>query len=129
MKKKTPAGKAPQTIDEYLAPLSSDKRKVLEALRKTIKAAAPKATESISYGVPTFKIDGKALIHFGAAAKHCSIYPGPKVIRDHQDELEAYSTSKGTIRFDPERPLPAPLVKKMVRELMASRISKKKAEA
>ena len=109
----------PQTIDEYLAPLSNEKRAALEKLRRAIQSAAPKAEECISYGVPAFRLDGKMLVAFGAAAKHCSFYPGAQPIKTNKDDLQDYDTSKGTIRFPPNRPLPATLVRKLVK----SRIS------
>lgn len=105
----------PQTIDEYLAPLPSDKRAALESLRKAIKSAAPKAEECISYQVPGFRLEGRLLVSFGAAAKHCAFYPGSYPIEVHRDDLAEYSISKGTIRFAPERPLPVALVRKLVK--------------
>ncbi len=105
----------PQTIDEFLAHLSSEKRTALEKLRKDIKSAAPKAEECISYGVPAFRLGGRLLVAFGAAAKHCSFYPGAYPIEAHLDELKAYATSKGTIRFAANSPLPATLVRKLVK--------------
>src|SRR6266581_7999805 len=101
----------PQTIDEYLAPLSNEKRAALEKLRRAIKSAAPKAEECISYGVPAFRLDGKLLVAYGAAANHCAFYPG-SVVQALKDELEDYDTSKGTVRFPANRPLPLPLVRK-----------------
>src|SRR2546429_6785598 len=86
----------PQTIDEFLAPLSKEKRTALEKLRRAIKSAAPKAEECISYGVPAFRLGGRFLVAFGAAAKHCSFYPGANPIKVHKNELQAYNTSKGT---------------------------------
>jgi uncharacterized protein YdhG (YjbR/CyaY superfamily) len=105
----------PQTIDEYLAPLSNEKRAALEKLRRAIKSAAPKAEECISYGVPAFRLDGKMLVAFGAATNHCSFYPGAQPIKTYKDELQDYDTSKGTIRFPPDRPLPSSLVRKLVK--------------
>jgi uncharacterized protein YdhG (YjbR/CyaY superfamily) len=104
------------TIDEYLAPLPPDQRAALEKLRATIKSAAPDAAESISYGIPTFKHKGRPLIYFGAAKEHLSVY-GPAVV-EHKEELTGYDVSKGTIRFQPGKPLPAALVKKLVKERM-----------
>ena len=95
----------PRTIDEYLAPLSPEKRAALEKLRRDIRAAAPGAEECISYGIPAFRLGGKLLVGFGAAAKHCAFYPGAHPIEAHKEELEAYDTSKGTIRFRPDQPL------------------------
>ena len=89
----------PQNIDEYLAPLSNETRAALEKLRRDIRSAAPKAEECISYGVPGFRFSGRLLVSFGAAANHCAFYPGAHPVKAHKDELKAYDTSKGTIRF------------------------------
>src|SRR5213596_1004002 len=106
----------PKTIDEYLAPLSDDKRAALEKLRKTIRAAAPKAEECISYQLPAFRLNGRMLVGFGATAKHCAFYPmSSSTVEAHQDELKEYGTSKGTIRFQADQPLPAALVRKLVK--------------
>ena len=108
------AGK-PKTHDEYLAALDADKRAALEALRATIREAAPDAEESISYGLPVFRLDGKSLIGYGAAAKHCALYPmSSATVVDFADELKDYSTSKGTIRFSVDKPLPKDLVRRLV---------------
>jgi uncharacterized protein YdhG (YjbR/CyaY superfamily) len=109
----------PKTIDEYLAALSNDKRAALERLRKTIRAAAPKAEECISYQIPGFRLGGRLLVSFGAAANHCAFYPGAYPVKAHQNELKAYDTSKGTIRFQADRPLPAALVRKLVKTRIA----------
>ena len=109
----------PQTIDEYLAFLSNEKRAALEKLRKAIKSAAPKAQECISYGIPGFRLGGRYLMGFGAAANHCSFYPGAYPVEAHKDELKAYDTSKGTIRFQADSPLPATLVRKLVKTRIA----------
>ncbi len=105
----------PQTIDEYLAPLSNEKRAALEKLRRAIKSAAPKAEECISYQIPAFRLGGRMLVAFGAAATHCAFYPGAFPVKAHKDELKAYDTSKGTIRFQADSPLPATLVRKLVK--------------
>jgi uncharacterized protein YdhG (YjbR/CyaY superfamily) len=107
-----------RTIDEYLAGLSDDKRAALEKLRKDILAAAPRAEECISYQMPAFRLDGKMLVWFGAAANHCAFYPGG-IVDDFKDDLAGYETSKGTIRFQPVRPLPASLVRKLVKARIA----------
>ena len=110
----------PETIDEYLAAVSDDKRATLEKLRSAIKAAAPKAEECISYRLPAFRLDGRLLVAFGARAGPCAFYPmSSSTVKDHQDELRGYDTSKGTIRFRPERPLPAALVRKLVKARIA----------
>jgi len=116
--------KPPQTIDEYLAPLSKEKRATLEKLRKTIKAAAPRAEEYLSYGIPGFRLNGKLLVSFGAAAKHCAFYPGSYPLKAHQDELKNYDHSKGTIRFPVDNPLPAALVRKLVKSRIAEYAAK-----
>jgi uncharacterized protein YdhG (YjbR/CyaY superfamily) len=109
----------PRTIDEYLADLTEDKRAALTKLRKAIRAAAPKAEECISYQIPAFRLDGKFFVAFGASAGHCSFYPGAAPIEAHRTELEAYDTSKGTIRFPADKPLPAVLVRKLVKTRIA----------
>jgi uncharacterized protein YdhG (YjbR/CyaY superfamily) len=110
---------SPQTIDEYLAPLSAEKRAALEKLRRAIRAAAPRAEECISYQIPGFRLGGRLLVSFGAAANHCAFYPGAHPVEAHKDELKAYSTSKGTIRFRADSPLPATLVRKLVKTRIA----------
>jgi uncharacterized protein YdhG (YjbR/CyaY superfamily) len=114
------SGRKSATIDEYLAPLPADKRAALQWLRKHIKEAAPAAEECISYGIPAFRLDGRLLVHFGAAANHCAFYPGA-VIEAHREALQGYHTSKGTIRFQPDSPLPAALVRKLVKAQIARR--------
>src|SRR3954468_20856864 len=114
-----------KTIDEFLKQLSSDKRAALEKLRRTIRAAVPQAEECISYGVPSFRLDGKLLVAYGAGAKHCAFYPGAHPIEVHRDELKAYSTSKGTIRFPADRPLPVALVRKLVKTRLAQHTAKR----
>src|SRR5213080_530360 len=104
----------PQTIDEYLAPLSNEKRAALQKLRRAIKSAAPKAEECISYQLPAFRLNGKFLVAYGAAANHCAFYPG-SVVQALTKELKGYDTSNGTIRFSADKPLPAVLVRKLVR--------------
>jgi len=109
----------PQTIDEYLSPLRNEKRAALEKLRRDIKSAAPKAEECISYQIPAFRLGGRLLVAFGAAANHCAFYPGALPIEAHKDELKAYDTSKGTIRFQAHSPLPATLVRRLVKTRIA----------
>ena len=105
----------PRNIDEYLAAVSEDQRSALEKLRQTIRALVPAAEECLSYGVPAFRLD-RMLVGFGAGAAHCSFYPmSSTTVEDHRKELAGYDTSKGTIRFRPDRPLPASLVRKLVR--------------
>lgn len=107
-----------KSVDDYLAKLPEEARATLEKIRKAIKTAAPKATEGISYQMPMYKHHGM-LLGFAAFKNHCSIFPGPKAIATYKDELKAYETSKGTIRFPIGKPLPATLVKKIVKTCVA----------
>jgi uncharacterized protein YdhG (YjbR/CyaY superfamily) len=112
--KKVKPDAIPRTVDEYLAALPEESRATLQKIRKTIKAVAPKATEVISYQMPMYKHHGM-LVGFAAFKDHCSFFPGAKPIATYKDELKAYETSKGTIRFPIGKPLPAALVKKLVK--------------
>jgi uncharacterized protein YdhG (YjbR/CyaY superfamily) len=105
--------------------LSADKRRVLQKLRQQITTAAPKAEECMSYGIPGFRVNGKLLVSYGAAVKHCAFYPG-SIVREFAKELKDYDTSgKGTLRFSPDKPLPAALVRKIVK----ARIARQQATA
>jgi len=120
MKRAVGSGGKPSTIDEYLAPLSADKRAALQKLRKQIQAAAPKAEECISYGIPAFRLEGRPLVAFGVGANHCALYPmSAAIITAHAGDLAGHETSKGTIRFPPGKPLPAALVRKLVKARVA----------
>ena len=115
----------PRTIDEYLAGLSEDKRAALERVRKIINTAAPRAEECISYQLPAFRLDGKRLVAFGASANHCAFYPmSSSTVEAHEKELKGYDTSRGTIRFQPDHPLPAALVRKLVKARIAENASR-----
>src|SRR5688500_12766587 len=106
---KKPAAKTarPNAVDDYLAAAPEDKRAVLTKLRRTIKAAAPKATESVSYGIVGFKHKGKRLVYFGYWKTHCALYGmGNGVYDAHAAELKDYNLTKGTIRFSADKPLP-----------------------
>jgi uncharacterized protein YdhG (YjbR/CyaY superfamily) len=108
-----------ETIDEYLAALSADKRAALEKLRKTIRTVAPKAEECISYQIPAFR-QKRMLVGFGATENHCAFYlMSSATVAAHKAELEDYDTSKGTIRFHADKPLPAALVRKLVKARLA----------
>ena len=120
--------KTPKTVDDYLAALPDEARTTLEKIRKSIRAAAPKATEGISYQMPMYKQHGM-LIGFAAFKNHCSIFPGPGAIARHKSELKGYETSKGTIRFPIGKPLPAALVKAIVRERIAENEAKSQKKA
>ena len=110
----------PTTIDDYLAPLSPDKRATLQKLRKAIQSAAPEADECISYGLAAFRLNGKPLAGFGASANHLSFYPmSGSITKALADDLQAYETSKGAIRFAIGKPLPPALVRKVVKARIA----------
>jgi uncharacterized protein YdhG (YjbR/CyaY superfamily) len=121
------------TIDEYLAGVSAEQRAALEKLRKAIHATAPKAEECISYGLAAFRLNGQPLVGFGASANHCAFFPmDGTTVAEFKDELKDYDTSKGTIRFRPDKPLPAALVRKLVKARIAaneSRAGKAKKQA
>lgn len=107
-----------RTINEYLRTVPPDQRAALNKLRRTIRSAFPRAEECISYGIPAFRLDGRVVAWFAAAAHHCSFFPGG-VLDTFTSELADYETSKGTIRFQPDHPLPAGLVKKLIKARMA----------
>lgn len=102
-------------VDEYLASVDPAQRAALESLRQAIRAAAPAAEECISYGVPAFRLKGM-LVGFGATKKHCAFYVMSGTLLDgFPNDLQGYDISKGTIRFQPDNPLRAALVKKLVK--------------
>jgi uncharacterized protein YdhG (YjbR/CyaY superfamily) len=117
---RTPKTDKPGNIDEYFAALGSDQRATLEKLRKTIRAAVPKAEECISYGLAAFRLHGKPIAGLGAGAEHCAYYPmSGSIVEACADLLEAYETSKGAIRFPVDKPLPATLVRKLLKARIA----------
>ena len=117
----------PKTIDEYLSQLSQDKRAVLQALRETIRAAAPRAEECISYQMPAFRLNGM-LVGFAAHKNHCALYAwNGSAVADLAGDLKGYDTSKGTIRFTPDKPLPETLVRHLVELKVAKNAQKAKA--
>ena len=113
-------------IDSYLAAVPQDMKPVLEKLRHNIILAAPEAEEVISYGMPAFKYHGM-LVYFAAFKNHCSFFPASGLlIKEMATELAAYKTSKGTIQFTIDKPLPAALVKKMVKMRVKQNLEKEK---
>ncbi len=115
---------APKNVDDYLAGVPEPARSTLNKVRAAIRTALPaEATEVISYRIPAFNYQGP-LVWFAAFSSHCSLFPGASVIKAFKDELKGYQTSKGTIHFPVDKPLPAGLVKKIVRARMAEKKAK-----
>ena len=134
MKKPTSGGRgsgtkgkaAPKNVDEYLAGVPEPARSSLEKVRAVIRSVAPpEATEVISYGIPMFKYKGM-LMGFAAFSNHCSLFPGAAPLETLKDEIKHFPTSKGTIQFPVDKPLPAALVKKLVKARIAENESKKR---
>ena len=108
------------TVDEFLSEVPEPQRAALEDLRKTIKAAAPSATELINYGVPMFRLDGRNLVSYATAKDHCSFYvQSPVVMEAHAADLASFKTRKGTVTFTPDHPIPPELVTKLVKARIA----------
>ena len=117
------------SVEAYLAALSPTPRKALEKLRAQIRAAAPEATEKMAYGIPTFVHEGKNLVHMAAFKEHCSFFPGSGgVALALADELEGFKLAKGTIQFAPERPIPAALVRRIVKMRVAENAARAAAK-
>lgn len=109
-----------QTIDEYIARYPKNVQPLLQKIRLTIHQAAPGAKEKISYGIPTFTFHGN-LVHFGAYPKHIGFYPGAKAIADFRDKLTDYNTSKGTVQFQLDQPIPYTLIREITLACVANR--------
>jgi uncharacterized protein YdhG (YjbR/CyaY superfamily) len=118
---------APTSVEDYLAALPEGSRAALEKLRKAIKAAAPEATETISYRMPAFKDRGRILVYYAAFKDHYSMYPASNAVMDALgEELKPYFSGKGTIRFDADKPLPVALVKKIVKARLEENAARRK---
>jgi uncharacterized protein YdhG (YjbR/CyaY superfamily) len=115
------------TIDEYIRAFPAEVRGRLQTLRQLITAAAPEAVESISYQMPAFKMNGKNLVYFAAAKNHIGLYPTPSAVAAFQQELAGYKTAKGSIQFPMDKPLPATLIRKIVKFRVAEEKKKRKA--
>ena len=116
-------GAAPTTIDQYIRACPREVQKKLSDLRATIHKAAPDATEKISYGMPTF-FHHKNLVHFAAFKNHIGFYPAPSGIAAFEDEISPYFTSKGTLQFPLDEPLPLKLVARIVKFRVAENEAK-----
>lgn len=111
-----------RTIDEYIATFPPEIQAILEALRATIRAAAPDAEEKISYQMPTFAQQGN-LVHFAAFKNHIGFYPTSSGVEAFKDELSAYEGSKGAVRFPLGQPLPMDLISRIVRHRVAANLA------
>jgi len=109
-----PSRSSAGSIDEYIAELPDETQKVLEELRTLIREVAPDATETISYAIPTFNLNGKHLVHFAGYAKHVGLYPAPSGMSAFEGELAPYRHSKGSVQFPLGRPLPTELIRHIV---------------
>jgi len=108
----------PKTVDAYLAAAPKDKRDALAVLRRTIKASAPSATEVMAYGLVGYKYEGKPLIYIGYAKTHCAVYGYSSFAHEHPELFKKFDVDKGTIRFQPDSPIPPRLVTRMVKSRM-----------
>ena len=117
-----------KTVDEYVARVPETARSTFAKLRSTVRSAVPKsATETISYGIPAFK-QGRVLVWFAAFSNHCSLFPTGAVIEAYKDDLKSFSTSKGTVQFPLDKPLPVALIRKLVKARVAE-IPEKRRQA
>ena len=112
------------SIDEYIASFPEDMQKVLEEVRGTMKAAAPEAQEKISYGIPTFTLNGRYLIYFAGWKNHISIYPIPSGSDAFNKEVSQYVEGKGTLKFPLDKPIPLKLITRIVRNAVAENLGR-----
>jgi uncharacterized protein YdhG (YjbR/CyaY superfamily) len=116
---------APKSVDDYFAGIPQPARKKLNEIRAAIRSAVPpEATETISYGIPAFR-HRRVLVWFAAFSDHCSLFPTASVVEAFKSELKSFSTSKGTIHFPTDQPVPVALIKKMVKARVAENESRK----
>jgi uncharacterized protein YdhG (YjbR/CyaY superfamily) len=118
--KKTQAG----NIDQYIDAFPKDIQKALQQMRTAIRKAAPEAEETISYAIPTFKLNGN-LVHFAAFKNHIGFYPAPSGIEAFKDELSDYEGAKGSVQFPLDKPLPLALITRIVKFRVKDNLSKK----
>ncbi|NUJ97580.1 hypothetical protein HGA92_02200 [Candidatus Gracilibacteria bacterium] len=104
----------PQTIQDYISQFPQDIQIILENIKKLISETNPQLTQSINYGIPTFKHKGKNFVHFGAFKDHIGFFPGPKTIEKFKSDLQDFKISKGTIQFSLDKKIPYDLIQKIV---------------
>lgn len=119
---------APQTIDDYVAGFPKDIQGLLEEVRKAIQEAAPNAVEKISYGMPTFALNGKNLVHFAAFKNHIGFYPVPSGIEKFKKELSKYKGAKGSVQFPLDKAMPLELIAKIVKFRVKENLAKAKGK-
>ena len=112
-----------KNIDDYIARYPAEVQAILQSIRETIQKAAPESKETISYMMPTFRLEGN-LVHFAAFKNHIGLYPAPSGIDQFRDELSKYEFSKGTIRFPIDQPIPLDLVTKIVQYRVQENLEK-----
>jgi uncharacterized protein YdhG (YjbR/CyaY superfamily) len=113
-----------KSVDEYIAGFPSETRAVLEEMRTLVRSVAPEATETISYAIPTFDLNGRHLVHFAGFAKHVGLYPTPSGVETFKEALRPYKTGKGSAQFPLGQPLPAELIRRIV-EFRAEQVAGK----
>lgn len=118
-----------QSIDEYIAACPEQSQKYVQKIRETIKSAAPKAKEKISYQIACFELNGKNLIHFGGWKSHVSMYPLPEGTKEFNKEISQYADGKGTIKFPLDKPLPLKLIRQIVKFRVIDNLESEKLEA
>lgn len=112
-----------KTTDDFIAKYPDDVQAILQKIRQTIRDVAPDAKEKISYGIPTFVLNGKNLVHFSAYEKHIGFYPGSAPIKEFEKELTGYKTSKGTIQFPLNQPIPLKLIEKITKHCVDEQLA------
>lgn len=114
----------PTPIDAYIAGQPAPVRKFLQQVRKAIRAEIPGAVETISYGIPTFDLEGKHVVHFAAFARHVGFYPG-RTIEGFEKDLEGYEVGRGSVKLPMDRPMPLDLVRRITRVRVAETLAKR----
>ncbi|GJM31440.1 MAG: hypothetical protein DHS20C18_04410 [Saprospiraceae bacterium] len=116
---------SPKNIDEYISSFPAEVQDILQKIRMTIQKAAPKATETINYQMPTFKMNGN-LVHFAAYKKHIGFYPAPSGIKKFEKEIAGYKSAKGSVQFPLDEPIPYDLITEIVQFRAEEQLNKKK---